>query len=152
MICQGKVLCRKVQHFLCPPPGKQLGQQILHLRIHQEGGGEAHVPAGPQLLGKGVRVVEEDEMRLAVPGIGEIPGAQVLGEENGEGLPVQQVLEFPAAERAALAALSREGEVHPQPLDIQGQTACPVPSGSGLLQALDKVPAGDGGADQGNGA
>ena len=69
--------------LLCPPPGKQLGQQILHLRIHQEGGGEAHVPAGPQLLGKGVRVVEEDEVRLAVPGIGEIPGAQVLGEENG---------------------------------------------------------------------
>ena len=91
-------------------------------------------------------------MRLAVPGIGEIPGAQVLGEENGGGLPVQQVLEFPAAERAAFTALSREGEVHPQPLDIQGQTTCPVPSGSGLLQALDKVPAGDGGADQGNGA
>ena len=68
------------------------------------------------------------------------------------GAILQQVLEFQAAERAAFAALSREGEVHPQPLDIQGQTACPVPSGSGLLQALDKVPAGDGGADQGNGA
>ena len=43
--------------------------------------------------------------RLAVPGIGEIPGAQVLGEENGRGLPVQQILEFLAGAEGAPSPL-----------------------------------------------
>ena len=63
-------------------------------------------------------------MRLAVPGIGEIPGAQVLGEENGGGLPVQQVLEFPAAERVKSIRSRWTSRARPPALSRPAAASC----------------------------
>ena len=46
--------------------GEELGQEVMHLRVHQEGGGEAHAVACADLLADGIRVVVEE--KTALPG------------------------------------------------------------------------------------
>ena len=91
-------------------------------------------------------------MGLAVPAVGEVPGAEVLGEEDGGTLPLHEGFQRFPGEGFALSGPGGEAEVHPQPLNVQGQTTGPSRLGGGLLKVLGEAAAGDGGAEQGHGA
>ena len=65
--------------------GEQGGQQILHLRIHEKGRAQAQLMPGADLLTDGLRVIVEDEVGGAVPGVGKIPGAEIPGLKGGGG-------------------------------------------------------------------
>ena len=66
---------------------KQLAQQILYLGQHDQSGGDAYFRRQMQLATNGIGVVEEDEVGVLPGVIGEVPGAQVLGEVDGPPLP-----------------------------------------------------------------
>ena len=63
--------------------GKQRGGDVPDLRPDEESRRDAQGRTGPELLAQGVRVVEEDEVSLALPKICEVPGAQIPGEKYG---------------------------------------------------------------------
>ena len=100
-----------------------------------------HLYFPPQCPG----IVKENEVRLAAPAIGEVPGAQILGVEHGPPLhPYGQLL---PAQPYPLAAGAGQGEVHHQPLQIQRQPLSAV-GGAGLLQTTLQAAAREGGTQQ----
>ncbi len=97
---------------------------------------------------RGVRVVEEDEVGLSLPVVGEVPGAEVLGEKDGGILPFHQRRQRLPGQGLSLPGPGGEAEVHAEPLNVQGQPSRAPGLGHGLLEVLGEASAGDGGAEK----
>lgn len=120
--------------------GEEAGQEVLDLWVDAEGVGDAALPGDPELPAEGLGVVKEDEVGLPTLAVGEVPGAEGLGEEDG-GLRPEEGVQHLGGEGRPLAAGAGEGEVHPQALEVQGGL---TPALLALPEVLAQVPAGDG--------
>ena len=75
--------------------GEEAGQEVLDLWVDAEGVGDAALPGDPELPAEGLGVVKEDEAGLPTLAVGEVPGAEGLGEEDGGLLPEERGVPWP---------------------------------------------------------
>ena len=81
----------------------------MDLGIDGDGVRDAALPGDPELPAEGLGVVKEDEAGLAALPIGEVPGAEGLGEEDRGSLREER-LQLLAVQGASLAAGQGRGK------------------------------------------
>ena len=130
------------------PSAQDLFQQVLHLRIGQHRVGDVQAAGDLQFFSNGAGVVEQHEMRAILPGhVGEVVGAQLIGEEDRGGTLRNALLQLLPGERHALAGGGGEVEILGHPLYRQRHPLRAILRRR-VLEPLLEGAAGEGGGDE----